>query len=197
MRRVSLNVIRADLFEVPPNTIEWTLRHRPATLLAMGSRLGVMKTAARRAGVPLDEYQLRIDAGEKWCRSCRAFEPISVFGIDLSRGDGFASECRASKAARPRRRYSSDNPAPGRRRLPPREGDAEQARGRVSTLINAGVIPPASALSCFDCGDTTGASRHEYDHYLGYGSAHHEDVQAVCASCHHKRELARRKGRRS
>jgi 5-methylcytosine-specific restriction endonuclease McrA len=44
-------------------------------------------------------------------------------------------------------------------------------------------------LTCTDCGHkwTPGESRHEYDHYRGYGAGHHRDVEAVCVPCHHGR----------
>lgn len=34
--------------------------------------------------------------------------------------------------------------------------------------------------------------RHEYDHHLGYGAAHHEHVEAVCSRCHHRRAEERK-----
>ena len=76
----------------------------------------------------------------------------------------------------------------------PRDGDKKQARGRVTYLITSGRLPPAKEVPCTDCGHLGPDSRHSYDHYLGYGADHHEDVQAVCYQCHHERE--RRRGTR-
>lgn len=79
---------------------------------------------------------------------------------------------------------------PGKPRTPPRDGDKRQARRRVQTLIQNGTLPRPEDVSCVDCGDAPGR---EYDHHLGYGAAHHEDVEALCAGCHHAREAERAK----
>lgn len=78
-------------------------------------------------------------------------------------------------------------------RVPARDGDVRQANNRIHTLVKRGRLPHPKTLPCTDCGQVwaPGLSRHEYDHYLGYGPDHHEDVQAVCSKCHHAREKAR------
>lgn len=71
----------------------------------MGSRLGVLKIAARRAGVSLEEYSAAIARGEKWCTGCRRFHPRTAFGPDRSRYDGLSASCavaRERRRARPR-----------------------------------------------------------------------------------------------
>jgi hypothetical protein len=73
-----------------------------------------------------------------------------------------------------------------------RDGDREQARGRVNHLVRVGLLPDPNDVPCTDCGHTGTDRRHEYDHHHGYAPAHHEDVQAVCSGCHHRRERARK-----
>lgn len=75
-----------------------------------------------------------------------------------------------------------------KRRVKARDGDFVQARRRVQTLVDNGVLPRARDAPCVDCGNQA----REYDHHLGYGPDHHEDVEAVCAGCHHRREARRR-----
>lgn len=64
----------------------------------------------------------------------------------------------------------------------------------MNYLVDAGLIPDPNDLPCADCGHvyTPEGRRHEYDHYLGYAPEHHEDVEAVCTTCHHARETERR-----
>lgn len=54
---------------------------------------------------------------------------------------------------------------------------------------------PTPTLPCVDCGHIRSNSeerRHEYDHHLGYAAEHHEHVEPVCTTCHHRRENERR-----
>jgi 5-methylcytosine-specific restriction endonuclease McrA len=48
-------------------------------------------------GIPLEEYAARLDAGEKWCTSCKRWHPRSAFGSDASRGDGLSTACIVSR----------------------------------------------------------------------------------------------------
>jgi len=75
----------------------------------------------------------------------------------------------------------------------PRDGDKEQARQRINVEVRTGKRPHPNNLSCVDCGHiwVKGERRHEYDHHLGYSSAHHYDVQPVCTLCHAKRDSAK------
>ncbi|WP_175974548.1 hypothetical protein [Burkholderia sp. BCC1047] len=88
------------------------------------------------------------------------------------------------------------NPAtgrPGPAATPARDGDKVQARQRVNVEVRTGRRPHPNDLPCVDCGHiyAIGERRHEYDHHLGYAAEHHLDVQAVCTSCHAKRDSAR------
>ena len=153
-----------------------------------------MKVAASKAGVSLEEYQRRITTGEKWCTNCRAWHLADAFGIDRTRWDGLVPSCRESKGRRARENYTArPRPEPGRSFVPARDGDSKQARRRVNYFVEAGLMPHPNTLPCVDCGHVwqAGGRRHEYDHHLGYNAAHHEDVEAVCTSCHHARERAR------
>lgn len=77
--------------------------------------------------------------------------------------------------------------------LPARDGDRLQARHRVNVLVRTGHLPRPNALPCADCGHiwADGERRHEYDHHRGYAAQHHLDVEAVCSTCHHRREEQR------
>lgn len=56
--------------------------------------LGVLKVAAKRIGVTLEEYQRHQSVGEKWCYACRAWRPVEDFHKDASRGDGLKAVCK-------------------------------------------------------------------------------------------------------
>lgn len=82
---------------------------------------------------------------------------------------------------------------PGPTPMPPRNGDKKQARQRVNVEVRSGRRPHPNELPCADCGHVwrPGDRRHEYDHYLGYASEHHYDVESVCTKCHVKRDQPR------
>jgi len=164
----------------------------------MGSRLGVLKGAAQKTGLSLDDYQAKVDAGEKWCTGCKDWHPKSEFSVDASRWDGRKSVCVERSNARHRQAYRPrPRPEPGRRFQAPRDDDRRQARGRVNHLVKVGLLPNPNDVPCTDCGhlEPGRRPRHEYDHYLGYASDHQEDVEAVCSPCHHRREWSRKKSR--
>lgn len=151
---------------------------------------GAVKVAAQAAGCLPDEYRRRVAAGEKWCTLDRAWHPKAEFGRDGSRPDGLAASCRQSRRDDGRRRYvPSPAPEPGRSYVAARDGDREQARGRVNYLVRMGLLPDPNTLSCVDCGHVwnEGERRHEYDHNLGYEAEHHEHVEPVCTTCHARR----------
>jgi hypothetical protein len=150
---------------------------------------GAFKHAASRLGMTLAAYKERATA-EKWCTGCKKWHPKGDFLKDVSRSDGLASTCRKGRKTRYRRTYKSrPRPLPGRSFVDPRDGDKKQARRRANHLVDVGVLPRPDSLPCADCGHvcSTGGRRHEYDHYLGYGATHHEDVEAVCTTCHKTR----------
>ena len=155
------------------------------------------KATATRLGISLDEYLKRIALDQKWCSECKAWHPRSAFGVDNSRHDHLASGCLLSKQARNRRRYIPV-PAEARKQMgppafSPRDGDKRQARQRINVQVRTGKRPRPNSLPCVDCGHVwaEGERRHEYDHYLGYGAAHHYDVEPVCSTCHAAREWNR------
>jgi hypothetical protein len=160
--------------------------------------LRVRKTAAARLGVTLAEYDQRRAAGEKWCTGCKQWHRRTLFTVDRSRSDGLAKWCLIYASVHDRAKYQpTSRPAPGRRFVPARSGDKEQARRRVNHLVDVGVLPDPNTVPCIDCGHihADGERRHEYDHYSGYDAEHHEDVEAVCSRCHHTRENLRRAAR--
>jgi hypothetical protein len=163
----------------------------------MGSAAGILKTAAARTGLGVDEYTERVSKGLLYCWRCREWHDADEFGKDSSRWSGRASSCRRSRGAAISTAYKpKPEPSAGRRYVEARDGDYKQARGRVNHLVNMGLLPDPNDVPCTDCGHVfkTGERRHEYDHHHGYGAEHHECVESVCTTCHHARENARRDG---
>jgi len=166
--------------------IDWTDRMPP---------LRVRAAAAARVGLTLAEYDAKVATGEKWCTGCKAWHQRDAFASDASRTDGLAARCREFVNRKGRSDYvAKERPALGRRRVEARDGDEKQARHRVNYLVDAGLLPRPNTLPCTDCGHVwqPGERRHEYDHHLGYAPEHHEQVEAVCTTCHHAREDSRR-----
>lgn len=60
----------------------------------MGSAAGAEKATATRLGLTLDEYRAKKASGQKWCVPCKGWRPVTMFGIDRSRGDGLRTRCR-------------------------------------------------------------------------------------------------------
>ena len=155
---------------------------------------GAIKVAAQHIGVTAEEYVRLVAAGQKWCMVCKRWQPVGEFGKDRSRVDGLASGCREGRNTSSRDRYvSRPPPVPGRAYVESRDGDKLQARGRVNHLVRVGILPDPNDVPCVDCGHvwTEGERRHEYDHHRGYEAGHHEDVEAVCSRCHHRRARER------
>jgi hypothetical protein len=143
----------------------------------------------------LEAYRAKLAAGELHCLRCRSWHPADDFALDRSRGRGRAASCKQSQNAHQRETYEpTPRPEPGRRYVAARDDDQKQARRRVNYLVDAGLLPSPNRLPCTDCGHvwTAGERRHEYDHHLGYSAEHHESVEPVCTSCHHRRENERR-----
>lgn len=65
--------------------------------------------------------------------------------------------------------------------------DTPQARQRQEAIEHAAVVLGYTGHHELACRLTD-----EYDHHLGYAAEHHEDVEAVCTTCHHAREVERR-----
>lgn len=159
----------------------------------MGSADGAVKTAARRAGISVAEYERLVAAGKKRCTSCTRWRNRSAFGNDRSRSDGLAARCRDCASAAGRAAYVPKVRQRGRSFVPARDGDSRQARRRINYFVEAGLIPRPNDLPCRDCGHVwkPGGRRHEYDHHLGYAAENHEHVEPVCSRCHHEREMRR------
>ena len=152
----------------------------------MGHDLGVLKRCAALAGISIEEYGRLVSLGNKWCWRCREWHSMDTFTKDVSRSDGLSSACRKSQSEWRRRNYT---PRPrqqqrGRRFVAPRDGDKEQARGRVNHLVRIGMIKDPDELPCTDCSHLGSDRRHEYDHHLGYAAENHESVESVCTTCH-------------
>ncbi len=153
------------------------------------TKAGALKIAAKRRGLSVLEY-LEKARDKKWCVGCKVWQLKADFGKDRSRGDGLSTICLDYERLRSRNKYQKkQRPIPGRSFVPPRDGDKKQARRRINYFVEAGLLPQPNDLPCFDCGCVwvPGGVRHEYDHHLGYASENHENVQAVCSTCHHQR----------
>lgn len=145
----------------------------------MGSKVGVLKVAAKRIGMSVEEYQSLQDRGMKYCYACKDWHPIADFGVDLSRGDRLTAICKAAKSRTPRKG-----------RVQPRE--QIRAHRLIQNRVHRGTLPPPGDLPCSDCGHGGSDRRHEYDHYLGYGPGRNDKVQVVCSLCHAQRHKERR-----
>ena len=54
---------------------------------------GALKSAAKYAGISVDEFIVRINAGFKKCSRCKEWKEIIEFGKDKTRPDGKDSAC--------------------------------------------------------------------------------------------------------
>lgn len=157
-----------------------------------GNAAGAQKRLAARAGLDVETFRSRVASGEKYCWRCRALHPRSAFNVDESRDDGLDPACRDSRNTAAKSNYQ---PRPRTSKLgafyaPTRSGDAKQARARVNHHVDVGLLPDPNDLPCTDCGHVhaDGERRHEYDHHLGYAAEHQLSVQAVCTTCHYRRD---------
>lgn len=95
----------------------------------MGSYIGVWKTAARKTGqADAVAYLAQRDAGQKWCRGCRAWHDRAAFAADRSRADGLTSACRTSRNARERALYAKRS-VTARRPAPIYRGEPSRIEG--------------------------------------------------------------------
>lgn len=147
----------------------------------MGSAIGAMKVAAVRAGLPLEEYQSRLNEGFKYCWACKEWHVHSDFQADLSRGDGLAAICKIAKSLLPRKNEQNS--------------EVIRANRLIQMRVHRGTLPNPNTLLCLDCGHIGDDRRHEYDHYRGYAGDAKSDVQPVCTLCHARRHKERRSGR--
>jgi len=142
----------------------------------MGSLAGVLKTAAKRTGCTVEEYQAKEAAGLRWCCGCKAWHNVKDFSTDKSRGGGRGRTCRAW-----RNRNLAKVPEPIEKR---------RARRLVQMRVRRGKLPHPSTLPCTKCGmkaSETGR-RHDYHHHNGYSLEHRADVVPMCSDCHSQEE---------
>jgi 5-methylcytosine-specific restriction endonuclease McrA len=154
----------------------------------MGSRAGILKVAAARIGVSEADYDAKINAGEKWCWSCKQWLLKPNFANDNSRTDGHTASCRECRNAHNRSKHipvpEDKRKVPGPLRIKQRDGDKEQARSRINHDVRMGQRPNSNDLYCAYCGHKGSDRRHEYHHVTGYDEGQHNDVLPVCSKCH-------------
>lgn len=150
--------------------------------------LRAIKTAAKRRGITVAEYQAKLAGGMLWCTGCKQFHQATEFGRDANRPSGVATYCLAGRRAKRMTTYVrlGRRSTLGVRRVA-RDNDAIQARAWVNILVSTGRLPRPCSLPCSDCAN---AAR-EYDHHRGYSIVHHGDVEPVCRKCHIRREQRR------
>lgn len=152
---------------------------------------GALLVAAKKIELKPELYRSRVKAGEKWCYGCRDWHPRYFFGKDKTRFDGLVPACREFKNSRLRKAYiPRPRPQKGRSFVPARDGDRLQARRRINYFVESGIMLHPNKLPCSSCGHVwnPGDTRHEYHHFKGYKAEHHEDVEALCCSCHHHKK---------
>lgn len=156
----------------------------------MGSKLGVLKIAAKKVGLSLEQYQDRIRSGQKRCTFCEEWKDKQFFDKDTSRWDVLTAGCRECRNERAKAVYSPIDvlfrlPA-GPQRIPRRRGDKAQAKARINHDVEHKLRPNPNDLFCAKCGHKGNDRRHEYHHIMGYDELHHYDVIPLCSRCHHE-----------
>lgn len=138
----------------------------------MGSKVGVLKIAAQKVGIPIEEYTSKTSSGLKWCSKGKHWKLRSEYHSDASRGDGLKAACKSCAYAR-----SFKVPE-----LTP-ESKAQQAAASnaVRTAVRQGLLNPVSKCLC-NCG----APARHYHHYAGYDPENWLKVEPVCNPCHKK-----------
>lgn len=58
------------------------------------TRLGINKAAAYKIGISQQEYQDNLNAGLKWCCSCKEFVERELFHNNKSKSDGKSTICK-------------------------------------------------------------------------------------------------------
>lgn len=72
----------------------------------MGSKIGVIKSHAKRLGFTLEFYQRMKRQGFKWCTTCKEWQPVRAFIRDVTRYDGLSASCRQGQYRRNRATYA-------------------------------------------------------------------------------------------
>lgn len=106
----------------------------------MGSFSGVQKVAAKRIGIPFDDYIERM-ANEKWCTVCKSWKLRNSFCIDNSRGDGLGSKCVDCRCVKERKSIK------GRVSTFKGKSHSERAKKtlsekRIFSIQNGQILPP-------------------------------------------------------
>lgn len=160
------------------------------------TQVGVIKRAANKLGISVEEYIRHVELGLKNCFRCKQWLNPDLFHTDKTKFDGKNSSCIQCRKAYHSSTYKPISEElrriPGPVPSPSRDGDKGQARLRVVQAIKRGRMPPANDLPCVDCGHIGSGRPHYYDHYKGYAAIHHLDVECVCSTCHGAREKQRR-----
>jgi 5-methylcytosine-specific restriction endonuclease McrA len=104
------------------------------------TKAGALKSSAKRIGISIDEYLERIDAGLKYCWSCRDFHPPTAFWVDRSRYDGLSARCKFSVSGEvvPLTRHERAKKAFRNRKtafIPPLKGKKMSDEGRTKISI--------------------------------------------------------------
>lgn len=180
-------------FTIPVEKLGPKLYNTPYTMSQ--TVIGAAKINANRLGMTLQAF-LRRSKKSKWCTYHKAWHPRPAFHADGSRRDGLANTCKQAHSQQARDRFRRTYKRVGRMGPipdPARNGDKLQARARINHQVQKGLRPSPNTLPCFDCGHVwkRRQPRHEYDHYLGYESQHHNDVQPTCSKCHARRTRER------
>lgn len=140
---------------------------------ATGRQLGVLKTAAKRLGLSLEEYLSRKDLGMKCCWQCHEWKPLSAFSLDIHRADQRKAKCLACSRVAIRRK---------RRLGRPSVTVGNQASEAVRLAIQRGKLAPIETQNCQRCG----YKAEHYHHHIGYAKQHWLDVMPLCISCHQR-----------
>ncbi|MFH0908899.1 MAG: HNH endonuclease [bacterium] len=85
---------------LPPSVvrdiIEWCNTGR-LERICMGSKSGIIKVAAKRVGLTLEEYLAYQSSGLKRCTKCKTWRPTNEYHKETSRGDGLSTVCKACR----------------------------------------------------------------------------------------------------
>lgn len=156
----------------------------------MGSKLGVLKLAAKKCGISLEQYREKTAQNLKRCTFCEEWRPIDTFAADASRWDGRTQGCIECRNSRSRESYDPISDLfrlpYGPHRILRRAGDKEQAKSRINHDVSLGLRPNPNVLHCVKCAHKGTDRRHEYHHVMGYSEMHHYDVLPLCSKCHHE-----------
>lgn len=108
-------------------SIEWTDR--------------TWRTAARRAGLSVEEYRRLVESGLKYCWRCRAWRLRDEFGVDRSRWDGRSAICTPCRKPPKQLRLLNETPAEYARRRYATDQEYRTRRRQHSHSRKRGVAP--------------------------------------------------------